>query len=72
MTALWTCTLCRTMRSKARYDARGLVPDPQRLADAHHVRRDPDTAEITWPPSRMADVLRELKLLNDKETDHDT
>jgi hypothetical protein len=54
-----------------RYDARGLVPDPERLAEAHHVRRDPDTDEISWPPSRMADVLHELKLI-EKETDHDT
>jgi hypothetical protein len=55
---------------RARYDARGLVPDPDRLADAHHVRRDPVTDEISWPPSRMAAVLRELKLI--EETDHDT
>jgi hypothetical protein len=52
------------------YDARGLVPDPDRLADAHHVTRDPVTDEISWPPSRMADMLRELKLI--EETDHDT
>jgi hypothetical protein len=50
------------------YDARGLVPDPDRLADARHVTRDPDTDEISWPPSRMADVLRELKLI-DKDPD---
>ena len=55
---------------RARYDARGLVPDPDRLADAHHVRRDPVTDEISWPPSRMADMLREMKLIEDK--DHDT
>ena len=52
------------------YDARGLVLDPERLAEAHHVRRDPDTDEISWPPSRMAAVLRELKLIDEK--DHDT
>jgi len=50
------------------YDARGLVPDPDRLADARHVTRDPVTDEISWPPSRMADVLRELKLI-DKDPD---
>jgi hypothetical protein len=50
------------------YDARGLVPDPERLAEAHHVRRDPDTDEVSWPPSRMAAVLRELKLI-DKDPD---
>ncbi len=54
------------------YDARGLVPDPDRLADAHHVKRDPDTDEISWPPSRMADVLRELKLIEERNLDHDT
>jgi hypothetical protein len=50
------------------YDARGLVPDPDRLAEAHHVTRDPVTDEISWPPSRMADMLRELKLI-DKDPD---
>ena len=54
----------------AGYDARGLMPDPDRLADARHVKRNPDTSEISWPPSRMADVLRELKLIDEK--DHDT
>jgi hypothetical protein len=52
------------------YDARGLMPDPDRLAEARHVKRDDDTGEISWPPSRMADVLRELKLIDEK--DHDT
>jgi hypothetical protein len=54
------------------YDARGLVPNPERLAEAHHVRRDPDTGEISWPPSRMAAVLRELKLIDEKELNRDT
>lgn len=53
-----------------RYDARGMVPDADRMADAHHVRRDPVTDEVSWPPSRMAAVLRELKLIDEK--DHDT
>ena len=53
-----------------RYNARGMLPDADRLADAPHVKRDADTGEISWPPSRMADVLRELKLLDEK--DHDT
>lgn len=53
-----------------RYDARGMVPDADRMVDAHHVRRDPVTGEVSWPPSRMAAVLRELKLIDEK--DHDT
>lgn len=55
--------------SKPVYDARGLVPDPQRLADAHHVKRHPVTDEISWPPSRMAAILRELKLIDEKDRD---
>jgi len=55
---------------RARNDVRGMLPDPDRLAEAHHVRRDPVTDEISWPPSRMAAVLRELKLIEEK--DHDT
>lgn len=57
---------------RPQYDARGLVPDSARLADAHHVKRDPVTDEISWPPSRMAAVLRELKLIDEKDLDHDT
>lgn len=48
------------------YDARGLTPDAARMGEAHHVCRNPDTAEITWPPSRMAAILRELKLIDEK------
>ena len=44
------------------YDARGLKPDAARLAEAHHVKRDARTDEISWPPSVMRDVLRDLKL----------
>ena len=51
------------------YDARGLMPDPERLAEAHHVRRNPATDEISWPPSRMTAVLRELKLIDEKDPD---
>lgn len=54
---------------KTRYDARGMVPDPQSLADAHHVKRHPVTDEISWPPSRMAAILRELKLIDEKDYD---
>jgi hypothetical protein len=51
------------------YDARGLVPDPDRLAEARYINRDPVTDEISWPPSRMAAVLRELKLIDEKDPD---
>ena len=51
---------------RAQYDDRGMLPDPDRLADARHVTRDPITDEISWPPSRMAAVLRELKLIDEK------
>ena len=62
---------CPTMRSRypAGYDARGLMPDADRLAEAHHIKRNAETDEITWPPSRMADVLRELKLVDEKDPD---
>lgn len=56
--------------TKARYDRAGnMMPDPDRLADAEHVRRDPMTDEVSWPPSRMAAVLRELKLMDEKDPD---
>jgi hypothetical protein len=58
--------------TRARYDARGMMPDPQRLDDARHVKRDPATDEISWPPTRMAAILRELKLIDEKGLDHDT
>ena len=51
------------------YDARGLMPDADRLAEAHHVRRDAETDEITWPPSSMAAILRTLKLIDEKDPD---
>lgn len=54
------------------YDARGLTPDAARMGEAHHVRRDPDTDEITWPPSRMAAILRDLQLIDEKDHDNDT
>lgn len=62
----------RPRMTRARYDARGMMPDPQRLDDARHVTRHLVTDEISWPPSRMADMLRELKLIDAKDLDHDT
>ena len=64
-----TCTRRSTV-TKPRYDDRGLVPDLDRLDDARHVKRDPVTDEISWPPTRMAAILRDLKLIDEK--DHDT
>jgi len=55
--------------TQPRYDDRSLVPDPDRLAEARYIKRDPVTDEISWPPSRMADVLRELKLIDEKDPD---
>lgn len=40
-----------------------LRPDYQRLAEAHHIKRDPHTDEISWPPTSMVQQLREAGLL---------
>lgn len=53
--------------TRALYDARGMIPDPDRLADARYIKRDPVTDEISWPPTRMADILWELKLIEDDD-----
>lgn len=53
----------------AKYDTRGMLPDADRLADAPHVKRDAVTDEISWPPSKMLDVLKELKLVEDHDND---
>jgi hypothetical protein len=47
------------------YDLRRwmLRPDYQRLADAHHIRRDPNTYEISWAPSSIEARLHEAGLL---------
>lgn len=43
---------------------RGMLrPDHSRLANAHHIRRNPATDEITWSPSTIEAQLRELKLI---------
>ena len=41
-----------------------LRPDYDRLELAHYVKRDPDTGEISWPPTRMDDELRRLGLIS--------
>lgn len=38
-------------------------PDYDRLEVAHHIRRDPVTDEISWPPSNMMEELKRLGLL---------
>ena len=47
------------------YDLRRwmLRPDYQRLADAHHIKRNPVTDEISWAPSSIEAHLREAGLL---------
>ena len=40
-----------------------LRPDYDRLDDAHYIRRNPDTHEVSWPPTRMMDELRRLGLV---------
>lgn len=44
-----------------------LRPDYDRLETAHHITRNPDTYEISWPPSRIEDELIRLGLI-EKET----
>lgn len=47
------------------YDLRRwmLRPDYARLEDAHKIRRDPDTHEISWAPTDIEQRLREAGLL---------
>ena len=40
-----------------------LRPAYDRLANAHHVKRDPDTYEISWEPTSMEQKLREAGLI---------
>lgn len=40
-----------------------LRPDYSRLDDASYIKRNPDTYEISWPPTRMEDELMRLGLL---------
>lgn len=43
-----------------------LQPDYNRLEDAFYITVNPDTGEISWPPTRMMDQLRELGLVSDQ------
>lgn len=49
------------------YDIRRgmLRPDYTRIADAHYIKRDPVTDEVSWPPHRMEEQLKELRLIYD-------
>jgi hypothetical protein len=40
-----------------------LRPDYDRLEQAHHIRKDPDTGEISWPPTGLLSDLRRLGLI---------
>ena len=40
-----------------------LRPAYDRLANAHHIRRDPRTDEISWEPTAIEAKLREAELL---------
>lgn len=42
---------------------RELRPDYGRLADARHIKRDPRTGEISWPPTDLVERLREAGLV---------
>jgi hypothetical protein len=51
-----------TLRAMPMLTRRDPPPDAARMAAARHIRRDARTDEISWPPTSMRDVLRELKL----------
>ena len=55
------------MTSEPRYANGAMLPDAARLRAARHIRRDPDTGEISWPPSDMELQLIELGLINSNE-----
>lgn len=40
-----------------------LQPDWSRLEEAHHIKTDPVTGEISWPPSTLEDQLRKAGLI---------
>jgi len=41
-----------------------LQPAYDRLEDAFYISRDPDTHEVSWPPTRMIDELKRLGLVD--------
>ena len=40
-----------------------LRPDYKRLEQAHHIRRDDTTGEVSWPPTGLLRELEELGLI---------
>ena len=59
------------MVSEPRYKNGAVLPDASRLLAARHVRRNPDTFEISWPPTDMELQLIELGLINrNREENH--
>lgn len=40
-----------------------LRPDYARLDDAAYIHRNPETGEVSWPPTRMVNELRRLGLI---------
>jgi hypothetical protein len=41
-----------------------LRPDYDRLEQAHYIKTDPETGEISWPPTKMEEELRRLGLIS--------
>jgi len=41
-----------------------LRPDYSRLEEAHHIRRHPETYEVSWPPTGLLSELERLGLID--------
>jgi len=44
-----------------------LRPDYDRLEQAHHIKTDPETGEISWPPIGIKLDLKRLGLITEDE-----
>jgi hypothetical protein len=42
-----------------------LEPDYTRLEQAHYITVDPETGEISWPPTSLEEELKHLGLIDD-------
>lgn len=40
-----------------------MLPDPIKIMAAPHVKRDPDTDEVSWPPDQILLELMDLGLI---------